>query len=93
MAAPSLSRLFVSVSGVWLGPGLGQYIMADTSRDQHCTMGKKEEAAKQNCTMEKKIRKSEYHCTLGRKSRQSNNTAPWKESGGRGTVLHSGKQV
>ena len=31
--------LFVSVSGVW--PGLGQYIMADTSRDQReCTVGK-----------------------------------------------------
>ena len=34
---PSLVSL--SVSGVWLGPGLGQYIMADMSRDQHCTLG------------------------------------------------------
>ena len=59
MAAPSLSRLFVSVSGVWLGPGLGQYIMADTSRDQHCTTGKKEEAGKENYTMETNIKNGE----------------------------------
>ena len=56
MAAHWLSRLFVSVSGVWLGPGLGQYIMADTSRDQHCTMGSKGEAGGQHCTMGKKIK-------------------------------------
>ena len=90
------SSLCVSLC-VW--PGRGQYIMADTSRDHHCTMGKQEEAGGHSLHYGKesghrgihtalwknKRRQGDMHCTTGKKLDAAGYTLHYgKTSGGRG---------